>query len=281
MPHTSQYSFVGALRLFSLAVALIACSLGILLGWDAANPRPDLALSLLVGGLFAQAGMNLINDVEDLTQIPAGSLSQKTRQKIQRNKHLGWLAFAIAALVGVYLISMRGWPLLGILLVSAFLALNYNAGPLNFKHRGIAIVQVFILMGLVMVQASYYVMSGHFSMQVVCLSLPISLLVSLLLLSNEIRDYEDDTQDRVRTFSTRIGLAHAQQLYWLLLFSAVSLVLFFAYTGSLNKPILILLPLALLPALKKHLYATDRSRLTPLSGRFFLAFGIAYLLMLS
>jgi len=280
MPHSSQYSFTGALRLFSLAVALISCSLGILLGWDPANPRPDLALLLLVGGLLAQAGMNLINDVEDLTQIPANQLSQQTRQKIHNNKYLGWLAFGVAALIGAYLISIRGWPLLGILLVSAFLALNYNAGPLNFKHRGIAIVQVFILMGLVMVQASYYVMSGRFSAQVLWLSLPVSLLISLLLLSNEIRDYEDDIRDRVRTFSTRIGLVRAQQLYWLLIFAAVSLVIIFAWQGWLNRAILILLPMALLPALRRHLYANDRHKLTPLSGRFFLVFGAAYLLML-
>lgn len=280
MPHSSQYSFIGALRLFSLAVALISCSLGILLGWDPSNPRPALALLLLAGGLLAQAGMNLINDVEDLTQIPAAERSQQTRQKIHRNKHLGWLAFGLAALIGAYLISMRGWPLFAILSLSAFLALNYNAGPLNFKHRGIAIVQVFILMGPVMVLASYYVMSGDFSVQALWLSLPVSLLISLLLLSNEIRDYEDDMRDRVRTFSTRIGQARAQQLYWLLIFAAVALVLIFAWHGWLNKVALILLPLALLPTLKHHLYANDKRKLTPLSGRFFLAFGVVYLLML-
>lgn len=280
MPHVSQYSFWGALRLFSLAVALISCSLGILLGWSASDPKPGLAILLLIGGILSQAGMNLINDIEDLGQMSAKSISADTKHRIHRNQRLGWIAFGLAAIIGVYLITLRGWPLLFIFILSALLALNYNSGPLNFKHRGIAIVQVFALMGVIMVESSYFVMTGHFSWQAIWLSLPVSLLISLLLLSNEIRDYESDVRDRVGTLTSRIGLSRAQTLYWILIACAILLVILYVYLGWVSNPAYLLPALCMLPFLKHHLYASNRNRLTPLSGQFFLVFGVAYLLML-
>ncbi len=283
MPARSQYNFWGALRVFSLAVALVSCGLGIRLGWDMANPQYALAVLLLLGGVLAQAGMNLINDTEDLSSAYANRLSEAAKKRIARNQKLGWIAFALAAAIGMYLVSLRGWPLFGIFLVSALLALSYNAGPLNFKHNGIAIVQVFLLMGLIMVEASYFTMTAQFSSKVLWLSLPVSLLISLLLLSNEIRDYEHDLNDQSHTLSVRIGLPAAQKLYWGIVITALILTTLYAYTGWLNASRLIWLAPALLmlPVLKKHLYVADRHRLTPLSGRFFLVFGVAYLYMVS
>ncbi len=283
MPERSQYNFWGALRVFSLAVALISCGLGIRLGWDMANPQYALAVLLLLGGVLAQAGMNLINDTEDLSSTNANRISEAAKERIARNQKLGWVAFALATAIGLYLVSLRGWPLFGIFLISALLALSYNAGPLNFKNNGIAIVQVFLLMGLIMVEASYFTMTGQFSSKVLWLSLPVSLLISLLLLSNEIRDYENDLNDHSHTLSVRIGLSAAQKLYWGIVILALILTALYAYTGWLHASRLIWLTPALLmlPVLKKHLYLADRHNLTPLSGRFFLIFGVAFLYMLS
>lgn len=281
MPERSQYNFWGALRVFSLAVALISCGLGIRLGWDSQNPQYLLAVLLLLGGVLAQAGMNLINDTEDLATDNAHQLPEESRQRIARNQRLGWIAFCLAAIIGLYLVSFRGWPLFGLFVISALLALSYNAGPLNFKHNGIAILQVFLLMGLIMVEASFFTMTGQLSSQVIWLSLPISLLISLLLLSNEIRDYESDLKDQTRTLSVRIGLPAARRLYWGLITAALLLTALYAYLGWINPHRLAwLMPaMLMLPVLKTSLYAPQRQKLTPLSGRFFLVFGTAYLIM--
>jgi 1,4-dihydroxy-2-naphthoate octaprenyltransferase len=283
MPARSQYKFRGALRLFSLAVALVSCGLGIRLGWESTNPQYLLAVCVLLGGILAQTGINLINDTEDLQQDDTGSIDEQATKRILQNQSVGWLAFALAALIGLYLVSLRGWLLFWVFSGSAILALNYNAGPLNFKHHGIAFIQVFLLMGIIMIQASYFVLSGEFSTRVAWHSLPVSLLISLLLLSNEIRDYESDLKDRTRTLSVRIGLPAARRFYWALIAAAFSLTLVYAYLEWVNwSRFAWLLPtIFMLPQLNKHLYSNDRQRLTPLSGRFFLAFGAAYIIMVS
>lgn len=283
MPERSQYKFWGALRVFSLAVALISCGLGIRLGWDSTDPQYALAILLLLGGVLAQAGMNLINDTEDLSSGTARQLTEEARNRITMNQKLGWIAFGLAAIIGLYLVSLRGWPLFGIFLVSALLALSYNAGPLNFKHHGIAIVQVFLLMGLIMVEACYFVMTAEFSAKVLWVSLPVCLLISLLLLSNEIRDWHSDLNDHTRTLSVRIGLPAARQLYWGIVIAALVLTAIYAYTGwvSVSRLIWLAPALLMLPVLKKHLHLDHRHELTPLTGRFFLIFGAAYLYIVS
>jgi len=184
-------------------------------------------------------------------------------------------------LIAFYLVSLRGWPLFVIVLFSTLAALSYNMGPLNFKHRGLGLVQVFLVMGIVMVQGAYLAMSGHFSGHALLLSLPVSLLISLLLLSNELRDFDEDTLLGVRTLTVRIGYQNSVRLYWLLIATAYLLVVLLAGSGQGTQLLWLLLPLPLLVPIKHHLQASERSRLTPLTGRFFLLFGTAYLMVLS
>ena len=138
-------------------------------------------------------------------------------------------------------------------------------------------------MGLIMVEASYFVMTAEFSAKVLWLSLPVSLLISLLLLSNEIRDWHSDLNDQTRTLSVRIGLPAAQQLYWGIVIAALFLTAIYAYTGWINASRLLWLAPALLmlPVLNKYLHFDNRHKLTPLTGRFFLIFGAAYLYIIS
>ncbi|HBR99102.1 MAG TPA: prenyltransferase [Gammaproteobacteria bacterium] len=263
-----------ALRPFSLVVAIISAGLGIALAWQHGHAEPGLAVLVMLGAMLSQSGVNLINDLEDLS---LGLVKQQTvRNCILRNAAVGVLCLAIAVGIGGYLAWLRGWPLLVIMLLSGVLALNYNLGPIHFKRRGLAVLQVFVLMGVVLVQGAYMAMGGGLSTQVIVLSLPISCLVSLLLLSNELRDWESDRRDHVRTLTVRVGYRRAVQLYWGLVVTAYVSSIGLLW-GTSHTVIWLLAPLPLLLPIRQHLRAEHRPRLTPLTGRFFFAFGLAYL----
>lgn len=281
MKPLQQYKFIKALRPFSLSVAIISCGLGILIAWGEGFQHLDIALWIMLGGILAQAGINLINDIEDLPQIPRDHANfVVVKNLISRNTKIGISCFVLASLIGAYLVSLQGWPLFILILFSALTSLSYNLGPLNFKHRGLAIVQVFLLMGIVMVQGAYLAMSGHFSALVLLHSIPVSLLVSLLLLSNELRDWEVDKNNGVQTLTVRIGYEKAVRLYWLLVFTSYLLALVFFLWGQLQQPLWLLIPLLLLYPIKQYLSASERKQLTPMTGRFFFLYGVAYMLAL-
>ena len=286
MKPLQQYSFLKALRPFSLVIAVISCGLGIIIAWNQGFQNSIIAFWILLGGILAQAGINLINDIEDLPLIPNTHAKYTIiKNMINRNTKAGIMCFFLAGLISLYLISIQGWPLFILILVSGLASLSYNIGPFNFKHRGLAMVQVFLLMGILMVQGAYLAMTGSFSYFVLLHSIPISLLVSLLLLSNELRDWESDKLKNIKTLTVRIGYQKAVHLYWgLIIVSyllAIILMLVFQQTVfEIFSFLWLLMPLPLLIPIKKYLDASLRTQLTPMTGRFFFVFGIAYMLAL-
>lgn len=279
MKPLQQYSFLHALRPFSLVVAVISCGLGILLAWKSGFQNTNLAIWIMLGGILAQAGINLINDIEDLPLIPPDHARHTViKRMINLNTKIGIFCFVLASFIGLYLISKQGWSLFVLILISALASLSYNIGPLNFKHRGLAMVQVFLLMGIMMVQGSYLSMTGQFSTIALIHSIPISLLVSLLLLSNELRDWETDKSKEIKTLSVRIGYKNAVRLYWGLIITTYLLTVIFFASGQLHQLLWLLLPLPLLIPIKHYLSAQERVGLTPMTGRFFFLFGLTYML---
>ncbi len=276
MKSQQQYELIKALRPFSLVVAVVSCGLGIFIAWNQGYQNNLIAGLVMLGGILAQAGINLINDIEDLSLLDSDQTA--IRNMILNNTKIGIICFVIASLIAAYLISIQGIALFILILISALASLSYNIGPLNFKNRGLAMIQVFLIMGIMMVQGAYLSMTGQFSFVVLLHSIPIGLLISLLLLSNELRDWEADQQDNIRTLTVRIGYKNAVKLYWFLVFISYVLAGVYYLYGELQNPLWLLFVLPLLLPIKQQLVAKKRIALTPMTGRFFFLFGMAYLL---
>lgn len=271
-----KYSFGRALRPFSFPVALVTCLVGIVSASELPDFSYPLALLIILGALLLQAGVNLINDYADLQYLK----NSIARGRVVRNFRLGLSFFLLAAAIGIYLISYAGLGLLVLLLVGLAGALGYTVEPVNFKRRGLAVVLVFWLMGVLMVCGSYYILAGELSWLVFWRSVPVSLISSLLLLANEIRDVDSDRDAGMRTLTVRIGIDRARKLYLLLLLLvvAVASVLWIAdaITGVwwlVSVPLIWLL-------YKQQQGSAGRASLPPASGRFFMLFGLLYCLSL-
>lgn len=273
---SGKYSFLGAMRPFSLVVAIATCGLGVSLALIDRAADGWLAWLVLLTGVLLQVAVNLINDTPDL-RTPG--LEPSVRQAIRRNAVIGWCVMLLAIALGLYMVSVRGWPLFLLGLVGVAGAWGYTGGKVNYKQRGLGILLVFLLMGVLLIGGSYYVLTGVYTLEVFWLSLPFSLLSSLLLLSNELRDFEADRDAGIRTLIVRIGYRSGVKLYYLLV-SLVYLVSALLYWTQMLPGIAMLLvtsialvgPFNLLSA-----HESQRQRLTPLTGRFYLLFGATYL----
>lgn len=267
--------FLSALRPFSLVVAVATCGLGVSLALIDHASDATLAWLVLIAGVLLQIAVNLINDYGDLENF---ALTASQRWRIKRNALVGWIIMLIAVLLGLYMVTIRGWPLFVLGVVGVLGAWGYTGNPVNYKQRGLGILFVFLLMGVMLIGGAYYTLTGEYQWEVFCLSLPFSLLSSLLLLSNELRDYEEDLAAGIRTLTVRLGYQVGVKLYYLLvaLLYFISALLFWGH----KLPSLLLLmmtALALWTPLKLlNAPQTQRRILTPLTGRFYLIFSIAY-----
>jgi 1,4-dihydroxy-2-naphthoate octaprenyltransferase len=275
-----KYKFNQALRPFSFAVALVACGVGLSLAWVDGGQEPIKILLVLLGGILLQAGVNLINDYSDLSDNLV--LTPIQILAIKRNFRIGLICFLIATCIGSWFVYQVGFSFLVLCLVGLLGALGYTLKPVNYKSRGLGVVLVFWLMGVLMVVGSYLAVAGQWNSDVVLCSIPISLLVSLLLLSNELRDFESDRKAHIQTLVVRIGYAKGSLLYKLIISVVALNVILLAWWFNQFWLLSALLAFFLVPGLFGLLQvdAAKRGPLTSGSGRLLLVFGMLFNLSL-
>ena len=268
--------FIHALRPFSLVVAVATCGLGVSLALVEGSTEYFLAGLVVFTGILLQIAVNLINDYRD---IHSEHFTASQKRAIKRNTQAGWAVMAISILLGFYMVSLRGWPLLVLGIVGVFGAWGYTGGQINYKERGLGILLVFFLMGVLLIGGSYYVVTGSYHWDIFWLSLPFSLLSSLLLLSNELRDYEEDLAAGIKTLSVRLGYHVGVKLYyWLVALVYLASVLLYQAEILHGVTLLLITAAALWQPFKLlKLPQSQRCRLTPLTGRFYLVYSLAYL----
>jgi 1,4-dihydroxy-2-naphthoate polyprenyltransferase len=276
-----------ALRIPSLVIAGFSCALGVLLAYR--DARGDLlnAAGVMIAGLALQAGVNLINDFFEFRQRKVGDKVAHLGFAQPDRELLEWLIFLVglgffglAGLVGLFLAWRSGWPLIILGLVGFAGGFFYTGEPLNFKRRGLAVATVFFLMGVFMVAGSYYAVAGNFSLKATLASIPCSFLVSLILLANELRDFESDTRYGVRTLTVRIGYRQAFRLFLILLACAYASAVLLYLGGVLPRlPLIFLaLPFTVPPILYVRTPPEKRMAIIPFVMLHHLVFGLLFCL---
>jgi 1,4-dihydroxy-2-naphthoate octaprenyltransferase len=183
-----------------------------------------LALAALLGALLIQIGTNFANDVFDYKKgadtserlgpmrvTQAGLLSP-------RQVMMGmWAAFGLAALAGLYLIWVGGWPIVVIGVLSIIAGIAYTGGPFPLGYKGLGDLFVFIFFGLVAVCGTYYVQAGIVSATAVWAAVPMGFLATNILVVNNLRDIDTDRAVGKKTLAVRLGVRGTQIEYLLLL----------------------------------------------------------------
>ena len=234
----------------AVAPVLVGTGLAVGDGRFAAAP----ALAALAGAVAIQVGANLANDVSDfrkgadapgrigpprVTQL--GLLSE--RQVLAGM----WTAFVVAALCGVYLTAVAGWPVVAIGLASIGAALAYSGGPWAFGYRGLGEPVTFVFFGLVAVGGTYFVQAGDWGGGALAAALPVGCTVTAILVVNNVRDIESDRATGKRTLAVVVGRRATRALFVALLAGAYAVTAALWLAGPFGAWVLLVaaaLPLA-------------------------------------
>jgi 1,4-dihydroxy-2-naphthoate octaprenyltransferase len=250
----SAGAWLAAIRPRSLLVALSPVLVGAALGWQRSGAIDPIVVSIvLAAALLVQVVTNLQNDVGYTVR---GGEASGTRIGLPRATALGWLrvrvvriaivAVALAAtLLGLWLVALRGWPVLAIGVSSLLAALAYMGGPRPIAYTPFGELTVFVFFGLVAVMGTDWVLTGGIGAATVVASMSIGGLAAAALTVNNHRDIAHDALVGRRTFAVSFGPAASQQLYALQLLGPFALV---PVVAMLAGTTWLLLPWLLLPA---------------------------------
>jgi 1,4-dihydroxy-2-naphthoate octaprenyltransferase len=212
-------------------------------------------IATLAGSLLIQVGTNLANDYSDArrgadteerlgpVRVTAGGLVPPSQVLLAT-----YITFGLAVLVGIYLISISGWPLLIVGLLSILAGVLYTGGPRPYGYAGFGELFVFLFFGIVAVAGTYYVQTVEVSWQAVELAVPVGLLASAILVVNNVRDIDTDRRAGKNTLAVRLGRERTRSLFAAMVLLSFPLAVVPAIWGDLNLWVLLswlALPLAL------------------------------------
>jgi 1,4-dihydroxy-2-naphthoate octaprenyltransferase len=212
-------------------------------------------VATLVASVLVQIGANFTDEFADHGATASAHKYLAPHKVISRGlltaaavRRGAAIVFAIATLIGLWLVWRTGWPLLVVCLVSLGVAYAYSAGPLPLGDYALGEVLVFLIMGPVMVAGAVYVQTGALEPLAVWLALPVGALVTNILVANNLRDEEEDRRNGRRTLGTLLGGGALRVAYHALLALAYAVPLVAVLRGW-GSPWLLLpwltLPLAL------------------------------------
>ncbi len=170
--------------------------------------------------LLLQIAANLLNDVSDFYS----GVDTAARMGPVRVTQAGWLTptqvYRAAALIlglatmgGVYLVSVGGWPILLIGLLCIGGAVAYSLGPFQFARHALGEVAAFLFFGIIAVVGSAYLQNPDISSMAIEAAVPIGILVSMLMLVNNLRDIDTDQASGKITLAVLLGADRARALY--------------------------------------------------------------------
>ncbi len=113
-----------------------------------------------------------------------------------------------------------GWPIVAIGLAAVASGIAYTGGPWPLGYHGLGDLFVFIFFGVVAVVGTFYLQAGMVNNAAIMASMPVAMLVTAILVVNNLRDVNTDRRAGKRTLAVRFGSAATRWQYSVLVLGA-------------------------------------------------------------
>ncbi len=208
------------------------------LAWGQGVFRPDAFAVALVSAVLINVGANFANDASDARRGADGPARIGPTRAVAaglispRRMWVGVAAvFALAAAGGVHLAVIAGWPVLVIGAACLLAAVGYTGGPFPYGYRALGEVAVFVFFGLAGTVGSRFVHDGTAPAAAWLLAIPVGMLVTAILVANNVRDLDTDRAAGKRTLAVLLGRQGGRRLFGGLVWGAFAVLAAEAATG--------------------------------------------------
>ena len=202
-----------------LIITLLGCLLGLLIPQSSSSSAWLISLMGMIVAILAHAGANLLNDYFDHLNgsdecnhdriSPFTGGSRFIQNRILSAKHIYVFAIYLLSLstaLGLYICYINSWVLLPIGIFGIFMAWAYSAKPLQLMSKGIlgeiaiAIAWSMLVIGFATLERS------HMAYEAIPSGIAFGLMVSNILLVNQVPDIRADTLAGKMTLAIRYSI---------------------------------------------------------------------------
>jgi len=242
-----------------LIITLLGCLLGLLIPQSSSSSAWLISLMGMTVAIFAHAGANLLNDYFDHLNgsdvcnhdriSPFTGGSRFIQNRLLSAKHIYVFAICLLSLstvLGLYICYMNSWVLLPIGIFGILMAWAYSAKPLQLMSKGIlgeiaiAIAWSMLVIGFATLERS------HMAYEAIPSGIAFGLMVSNILLVNQVPDIRADTLAGKMTLAAKCGVQHVWVWYVGIFTTAYALQIWSVVTNDI--PSRSMVTIAVLPA---------------------------------
>ncbi|HIT55974.1 TPA: prenyltransferase [Candidatus Galligastranaerophilus intestinigallinarum] len=168
------------------------------------------AILLLIGIILIHLTGNLFDDYLDVKSaldagIPLNEINFKNKKKARlilnktyslKTVEIILISMLISAfIIGLYFISQRGFTILSYMIIAVILCSFY---PISSKY-GLSEIVIGAIFGPLLINASYFALTGQFDPKVFVFSIASGIMTSVLLITHSLMDYEYDVETGKKT----------------------------------------------------------------------------------
>lgn len=220
-------------------------------------------LAALCCALLIQVGTNLHNDAADFER----GTDRPDRIGPLRVTAAGWaspaavrraaaISFALALLMGAYLVVIGGWPILAAGVASLLAGWSYSGGRHPISHTPLGELFVLIFFGLVAVAGSHWLQLRAWSSNAWLAGMVVGMPAAAVLLVNNYRDLENDLRSGRRTLAAMLGRENSRSVYAALMLLPYAILVLLSLNG-MRGALLALLALPFSASLMRRLRRTQ------------------------
>ncbi len=218
MPRSKRWVLAARLKTLGLSVTPVLA--GTWLAAASGTWRLDVLAATLISAASIQIGTNLWNDAADAESgVDSGERLGPTRMTALGLLGAGEvrttaaLIFLLAAVAGLYLVMVGGWPILSVGLTSLALGYLYSMGPYPLSATPVGELLVVAFFGVAAVAGTVWLHGAELNPEIWRAGLFFGLPAASVLLVNNHRDRKSDAAGGRRTLAILIGEPASRAVY--------------------------------------------------------------------
>jgi 1,4-dihydroxy-2-naphthoate octaprenyltransferase len=153
----------------------------------------------------------------------SGTLSNK-QIKPQHMRTAFTICYTTTIIIGLYITTKIGWPILAFGLIGIFCSLFYTMPPIQISHHGVGELAQLINFGTIIGLGSYYTQTQTITPEAFLATLPLGIMLFSMITINEIPDYQTDKQAGKLTLIARYGKKTGVKIYitsWIITYTLI------------------------------------------------------------
>ncbi len=276
-------TWIRGARPYSFPASIAPVLIGLAVAYNLQQTISILTGTLtLLAALLMQIGANLSNDYYDWkNQIDKNDRKGFSRitgsgEVEPESVRLAFIAsFAIAFLIGLYLIQSAGAPIAIIGVSSILLAYLYTGGPFPLAYYALGEIIVIFYYGPIAVWGTYFIQTGRLDYFPALVGIGPGLISAAIMAINNLRDRETDKLAGKHTLANILSKKRAALMPVIfVLIAAAAPSLMYLYVRSIALALVLPAFIVFMPVWKKIIAGIDLNISLKRTGQFLIIYSI-------